>query len=321
MIEKKKKKSSKRKRKNNIYIKLKKLFTNHKTYVIIVLSKHKQIQIFLRGGFKMKVENIKGYEVVEYDSLNEFYKYICDTPFNESFRWVKHESVANDYSFTQTRSFEEATDLLKNGWTDMSGKLTQRLNVVKNQVQPTMKPKTINSVAGFQPIVPLYLSGVPTNMVNRKMVPVKQKVITLTKSISYSCGIKTEQIVEESVKAMMIVKKLEAQGYRVNLNVMMGGIERGLKLITKIRIKSAGEKLNISKLAFPLVHPSMLRRLMFRFIEVYPKVTKSFVNGYGSPVHDDEAYNLFKDSGEYLLPAFIKKDVSTINTIDDLANI
>lgn len=269
----------------------------------------------------MKVENIKGYEVVEYDSLNEFYKYICDTPFNESFRWAKHESVSDDYSFTQTRSFEEATDLLKNGWTDMSGKLTQRLNVVKNQVQPTMKPKTINSVEGFQPIVPLYLSGVPTNMVNRKMVPVKQKVITLTKSISYSCGIKTEQIVEESVKAMMIVKKLEAQGYRVNLNVMMGGIERGLKLITKIRIKSSGEKLNISKLAFPLVHPSMLRRLMFRFIEVYPKVTKSFVNGYGSPVHDDEAYDLFKDSGEYLLPAFIKKDVSTINTIDDLANI
>ena len=60
---------------------------------------------------------------------------------------------------------------------------------------------------------------------------------------------------------------------------------------------------------------------MFRFIEVYPKVTKSFVKGYGSPVSDDEAYNLFKDSGEYLLPAFIKKDVSTINTIDDLANV
>lgn len=269
----------------------------------------------------MKVENIKGYEVVEYDSLNEFYKYICDTPFNESFRWVKHESVSDNYSFTQTRSFEEATDLLKNGWTDMSSKLTQRLNVVKNQVQPTMKPKTINSVAGFQPIVPLYLSGVPTNMVNRKMVPVKQKVITLNKSISYNCGIKTEQIVEESVKAMMIVKKLEAQGYRVNLNVMMGVIKSDLKLITKIRIKSAGEKLNISKLAFPLVHPSMLRRLMFRFIEVYPKVTKSFVKGYGTPVSDDEAYNLFKESGEYLLPAFIKKDVSTINMIDDLANI
>lgn len=269
----------------------------------------------------MKVENNKGYEVVEYNSLNEFYKYICDTPFNDSFRWAKHASVDGDYYFTQTRNFEEATEILKNGWSDMSSKLTQRLNVVKNQVQPAMKAKTINSVAGFQPIVPLYLSGVPTNMVNRKMVPVKQKVITLNKSISYNCGIKTEQIVEESTKAMMIVKKLEAQGYRVNLNVIMGGIERDLKLITKIRIKSAGEKLNISKLAFPLVHPSMLRRLMFRFIEVYPKVTKSFVNGYGSPVSDDEAYKLFKDSGEYLLPAFIKKDVSTINTIDDLANV
>lgn len=316
-MKKRKRKVAKEKEKNNIY----NLFTNHNTYDIIVLSKHKQIQIFLRGGFKMKVENNKGYEVVEYNSLNEFYNYICDTPFNDSFRWAKHASVDGDYYFTQTRNFEEATEILKNGWSDMSSKLTQRLNVVKNQVQPAMKAKTTNSVAGFQPIVPLYLSGVPTNMVNRKMVPVKQKVITLNKSISYNCGIKTEQIVEESVKAMMIVKKLEAQGYRVNLNVIMGGIESDLKLITKIRIKSAGEKLNISKLAFPLVHPSMLRRLMFRFIEVYPKVTKSFVKGYGTPVSDDEAYNLFKDSGEYLLPAFIKKDVSTINTIDDLANV
>lgn len=316
-MKKRKRKVAKEKEKNNIY----NLFTNHNTYDIIVLSKHKQIQIFLRGGFKMKVENNKGYEVVEYNSLNEFYNYICDTPFNDSFIWAKHASVDGDYYFTQTRNFEEATEILKNGWSDMSSKLTQRLNVVKNQVQPAMKAKTINSVAGFQPIVPLYLSGVPTNMVNRKMVPVKQKVITLNKSISYKCSIKTEQIVEESTKAMMIVKKLEAQGYRVNLNVIMGGIESDLKLITKIRIKSAGEKLNISKLAFPLVHPSMLRRLMFRFIEVYPKVTKSFVKGYGSPVSDDEAYNLFKDSGEYLLPAFIKKDVSTINTIDDLANV
>lgn len=269
----------------------------------------------------MKVENIKGFEVVEYDSLNEFYNYICNTPLNDSFRWEEHASVTGTMSFTQTRNFAEATEILKNGWTDMSGKLTQRLNVVKNQVQPAMKAKTTNSVAGFQPIVPLYLSGVPTNMVNRKMVPVKQKVITLNKSISYHCGIKTEQIVEESIKAMMIVKKLEAQGYRVNLNVIMGGIESDLKLITKIRIKSAGEKLNISKLAFPLVHPSMLRRLMFRFIEVYPKVPKSFVNGYGRPVMDSGAYDLLKDSGEYYIPSFIKKDVSMINTIDDLANI
>src|SRR5699024_11437952 len=70
----------------------------------------------------------------------------------------------------------------------------------------------------------------------------------------------------------------------------------------------SNEKLNISKLAFPLVNPSMLRRLFFRFIEVYPNVTNSFVCGYGRPADSDEIRKIFKN--EYLLPNFIRKDRS-----------
>ena len=91
------------------------------------------------------------------------------------------------------------------------------------------------------------------------------------------------------------------------------------QFIIKVRIKSANEKMNISKLAFPLVHPSMLRRLFFRFIEVYPNVTKPFTSGYGHPATSSELRNTFK--GEYLLPNFIKKDVNTITGIEDLENI
>lgn len=268
----------------------------------------------------MKVEKIRSCEVVEFDSLGEFYKYICNTPFNKAFRWSRHSSVEGPKSFTGTESFEEAAELFKNGWSEMSGKLTQKLNVIKNQVQPAMKARQINSVAGFQPIVPLYLSGIPTNMVNRKMVPIKQKVITITKSVSYSYGVSTERIIEESTKAMMIVKKLEAQGYRVNLNILMGATE-DKTIAVKIRLKSANEKMNVSKVAFPLVHPSMLRRLIFRFMEVYPSVTKRFTNGYGCPISDWTVRTLLEDSKEYYLPPIIGKDISKINTINDLEMI
>lgn len=120
---------------------------------------------------------------------------------------------------------------------------------------------------------------------------------------------------------MQIVKKLEAQGLRVNLNIVLGSAAGYPKkqFVLKIRIKSANERLNVSKLAFPLVHPSMLRRLFFRFVEVYPKFTSAFVGGYGRPVTSSEMRSMFK--GEYLLPNFINKDVSKINTIDDLENI
>lgn len=270
----------------------------------------------------MRTEQINSKtEIIEYDSLHEFYEYLIHTPFNDAFRWEKHYSVEGSYYFTKTKDFSEAVELFKNGWSDMATKLVQKLKVIENEVKPTMKPKNVLGVAGYQAIVPLYLQGVPNNMVTKKMVPVKQKVITLNKSIDYSCGVSADQIIEESIKAMQIVKKLEAQGYRCNLNIALGTTAGypSKQFVVKVRIKSANEKLNVSKLAFPLVHPSMLRRLFLRFIEVYPNVTKAFIGGYGKPATSDEMRNTFK--GEYLLPNFIKKDINTIKTIDDLENI
>ena len=267
----------------------------------------------------MKAEQINSKtEVIEYDSLHEFYEYLIHTPFNDAFCWASHKSVEGSYSFTKTKDFNEAVELFKNGWSDMATKLVQKLKVIESKTEPTMKPKNVLGVAGYQAIVPLYLQGVPNNMVTKKMTPVKQKVITLNKSIDYNGGVSADQIIDESIKAMQIVKKLEAQGYRCNLNIVLGSTA-DKQFFVKVRIKSANEKLNVSKLAFPLVHPSMLRRLFFRFMEVYPNVTKSFVHGYGMPATSSELRKAFK--GEYLLPNFIKKDVNSINGIEDLENV
>ena len=271
------------------------------------------------------IEMFKGktVESVEFDSLNEFYNYITNTPFNKTFCWHKHSSVDGTKEFTKTENFEEAIELFKNGWSDMATDLVKKLKVVESKTQPTMKPKSTLSVCGYQAVVPLYLQGVPNNMVNKKMVPVKQKVITLNKSICYSCMITTEQIIEESIKTLQIIKKLESQGYRCNLNILWAVSEKfgntGKRFAIKVRIKSANEKLNVSKLAFPLVHPSMLRRLFFRFLEVYPNVTDRFKNGYGYPMLDNVLKDAnFHKNGEYLLPEKKKKNIDEISSIDDL---
>lgn len=264
-------------------------------------------------------------KVIEYNSMSEFYKYLCDTPFNNSFRWAEHKSVTNSVSFTQTKNFDEAVDLMKNGWKDMSEKLVQRLKVEEQKMEPVMKPKTVYGVAGYQAVVPLYLNGVPTNMLSKKQVPVKQKVITLNKCINYSWTWETKDIVEESIKAFRIIKKLEANGYRCNLNVILGTsnpCNDDEAYIVKIRVKNSTEKLNLAKLAFPLVHPSMLRRLMLRWEEVFPSVSKGFVGNYGHPMEKEEMAKVFDlEKGEYILPARITKDVTKITGIEDLGDI
>ena len=255
----------------------------------------------------------------EFDSLNEFESYITNTPLNETFRWQKLSSTNGSYSFTQTQSYEEATKLLKDGWSSMAQEITKKLNVIKNQVVNEHVQKILYDVVGLQASVPRYLQGIPTSMVNKKLVPVKQKVITLDKDISYNASIKTEQIIEASVQTLQLIKKIEAQGIRVNLNLIWGVAAGDTKEVAKVRLKSANERLNISKLSFPLVHPSMLRRLCFRYLEVAPTVTKSYTWGYGAPLDGSQLKTYCKD--EYVLPRLFDGNLASLGDLSSICNL
>lgn len=255
----------------------------------------------------------------EFDSLNEFENYITNTPLNETFRWQKLSSTDGSYGFTQTHSYEEATKLFKDGWSSMAQDITKKLKVIQNQVVDAHVQKVLYDVVGFQASVPRYLQGIPTSMVNKKLVPVKQRVITLDKDISYNCGITTAQIIEASVQTLQLIKKIEAQGIRVNLNLVWGVTAGDTKEVAKIRLKSANERLNISKLAFPLVHPSMLRRLCFRYLEVAPTVTKSYTWGYGAPMDGSQLKTYCKD--EYVLPRLFDGNLATLGDLSSICNL
>lgn len=255
----------------------------------------------------------------EFNGLNEFEGYITNTPLNETFRWEKLSSVDGSFHFTQTHNYNEAQALLKNGWNDMAKELTTKLNVIKNQVVDAQVQKIMYDVVGFQASVPRYLQGIPTSMVNKKAVPVKQRVITLNKDISYNCGITTKDIIDSSVQVLQLIKKIEAQGVRVNLNLVWGVTGGDTKEVVKIRLKSANERLNVSKLAFPLVHPSMLRRLMFRYIETAPTITKSYTWGYGSPMDGSQLKTYCKD--EYVLPRLFDGNIATLGDLTSVCNL
>lgn len=254
---------------------------------------------------KVKTVSMGYWKVVEFESLQEFYEYITNTPTNAAF--AKREAFSNlsSHSYRRsewygTESFEEASNMMRDGWTIGAQNLTQKLKLAETNKEVQNTYKNVLSICGYQAIVPLYLNGVPNNMINKKIVPVKKKVITINKALSCSCAVSSETMMEESVKAFQIIKKIEATGIRVNLNLL---ISTG-HVCVKIKLKSASERLNLSKLAFPLVHPSMFRRLYFRFIEVYPTIPKSFSFGYGKvPVASDFKAVCGKD--EILLPTLL----------------
>ena len=228
---------------------------------------------------------------IEFNSIQEFVEYL-------------KKDVTDNF-----KNVLSSENLLKNGWTQMTERLKTQLKA-QTKMAPTMTSKNVLSVQGYQPVVPNYLMGLPNSMITKKVVPVKQKVVTLSKCVAYSWKVSTDTIVKESVKALRLIQKLEASGYRINLNVLLFVRARnGQGFCVKVRIKNSGEKLNISKLSFPLVHPSFLRRLYFRFVEVHPTIPECMNVGYGTPLSPTEISSIMNDSTDILLPQFIKKDI------------
>lgn len=263
--------------------------------------------------FNSSVGNIK---LVEFDSLLEFYNYINDTPYNATFASQEYKASHKRSDWSGTKTYEEAIQLFKNGWTAGAQDLTKKLKLVENDNQVQMVAKNILSMCGYQAIVPLYLNGVPNNMVNKRLTPVKQKVITINRALSVSAAVSSERLMRESIKCFQIIKKIESTGVRVNLNLL---ISTG-HVMVKIRLKKSTEKLNISKLAFPLVHTAMFRRLYFKFVEVYPTIPASFRWGYGK-VPKEQDFKAACEKGEVLLPTLLEcRDESELQalTVDEL---
>lgn len=257
-------------------------------------------------------------DALEFRSLKDFYDYICNTPINEAFRWKAHKSVeVNEYrtKFTGTRDFDEATILFKDGYKEGAERLSNVLKAEEAKVKPTYARRTAYDVQGYMPCVPLYLNGIPNNMITTRNVKIKQKVVVINKDISYSAGVSKDKIMDESVKAFRIIRKLESQGYRCELNIVFGSYMYKRGFAIRIKIKGADEKLNISKTAFPLIHPSMLRRLIFRFIEVYPDVTSNFTSGYGIPISQGTLKQLYNG---IFLPKIIQMDIDKLIKVEDI---
>lgn len=267
-------------------------------------------------SYKKDVKGVGRIEFVEFDSLHDFKSYITITPINDAFKNEKLSSNKEDVRFSKTKSFEEAMNLFTDGWTSMSTEINNKLSVGHGAMVNERTMQRVLSVQGFQPVVPLYLSGVPQNMVSTRFKPMKKKVVTIDKDVCYSAGISSDDIVKESVKALAIVKKLESQNYRVNLNIVFCPEQYDNRFCFKIKIKSSNERLNIGKMSFPLVHPSMLRRLLFRLEEVHPTITRDFVGGYGRPMSQSDVVKCFKD--DFVLPRFIDVDINNIKDVDDL---
>jgi hypothetical protein len=254
-------------------------------------------------------------KLADFPSITEFNTYMDDQPVNRYFqenRGSGGEALSsertNDARWSGTPTYKDAAHLLATGWTTFAQKIAARVKP-STVSAPVKRSRPTFGMVGSQASVPLYLQGVPNNMIDRKMEAQKQKIIVINKGIDFSAMVSSETIEEEGIKAIQVIQALENKGYRVKLNVFWSSTSGDETICFRVTIKKPEERLSLTKVAFPLAHPAMLRRVGFRFLERCPFMTKpGFTGGYGMP------------DGERMKKVFDQKDVfipSRLGNVDE----
>lgn len=165
-----------------------------------------------------------------------------------------------------------------------------------------------NGVAGFAPVVPLALMGVPNSMLDMKMRPIKAKVVDVYMDMTCSCGVSSDDIMEASRKILSAVIELERQGYRFNLYSCSGYFDSNTGDVVAVKVKSAEQPLDLKRVSFPMAHTAFFRVLGFDWYSKFPIGKYRF--GYGHAAH----FEFGNDTQEVYQKLFGKKSIVFFST-------
>lgn len=177
-----------------------------------------------------------------------------------------------------TKDMDHAVRLACRGWQEGAERAQTIIDRV-NVSAPQRRALRGYGVAGATPDVPRMLSGNPLHMRAFKARPA-QKIITLYSGVFAPCFVPAERLLARAACAAAIIDRLEDAGFSCEVIALGQGKDAKGGYQVAVRLKNAGEPLDISTLAFGLGHSSMLRRLTFQHVANHP-ATKPIGEGMG----------------------------------------
>lgn len=181
------------------------------------------------------------------------------------------------------KSYDEALSFLRNGYQPTVDKMRKALKVDSKSVGHGEFKRTSfrNEVYGFAPVVPLALKGVPNNMINMFMRPMKAKVLDVYYDMTASCGVSSKQIIEAGQKILGAIVELEKQGYRFNLYAIQSYSDSADCDMMVVKVKDSKQPLDLRRISFPLTHTGFFRVIGFDWYSKVPDGKYRIAYGMG----------------------------------------
>ena len=218
-----------------------------------------------------------------FDNINDLVGYVTTKPKKPSRR---NDSEDEDFDFTGTHSFQEAIDLLKYGDENLFEEIKKEKSKVNiDKILGNAKRRQVykNDIQGYIPNVANFLIGNPKNMINIEQTKTHQRVINIFLNIRIDGFTSSDVTTQMGIKYLSVIDVLEKMGYRCNLYSGVANERDGYYSFMMVRIKTDKEPLNMKKICFTIAHPSMQRRIKFKWMEVND-FQHDFTRGYGSYV-------------------------------------
>jgi len=202
-----------------------------------------------------------------FSNLEQCIKYIEQIPsevHRDRRRYDGWKTDAKHIEFSKTRDMNHAIDLARNGWQDGNNKAAEVMEIIGGS--NALQRKREYDVVGGRVNVGRLLTGNPLNMQRRTKQPGK-KAITLFVETGMQAMISAETAILRAACIAAIVDLLDTLGYSASIVAIgytqkLDNDNRSLYQTT-IKIKNAGEPLNMNDTIFALGHPSMNRRFRF----------------------------------------------------------
>lgn len=222
-------------------------------------------------------------DTMEERPLNAAFQSLNDIPSSQRDESKKKEDGREAWSGSYT--YEETKNTLKTGYKEPLEKLKKAV-LKTGQKDNYVRPKIHADFVGFAAHVPNTLMGIPQTMINRPKSQAKAKTIHLLYSFCAAAMTTPDDLIKGGVNFISLANSLEKQGYRVKIDAIFTTMESKTAAAFTVNLKEYGQNMNLLKLAYPLVHPGMLRRLAFKWLETTPDLKdKRFVHGYGQPLN------------------------------------
>jgi hypothetical protein len=184
-----------------------------------------------------------------------------------------------------TASFKQAKDMALNGWSGIRAEVDALVENIEHAVMPNLAPAFTSyfDVSGGMVDVGRFMDGEPECMVETRLVEMAKpgKVVTVLVQGFYSSASEEDQIKARGAAVVALVDAVEKMQHATEIYVEYTFSK---KLCHLVKVKGAGEALDIDTLMFILAHPSAYRRISFGVQEGEPAGLGCGPSGsYGEP--------------------------------------